>query len=74
MVPGNHHLPAYTCGSSDRNTVPCMPMIIGSTRYNGAVLGKLPVPAIADDEVLVRVRYSTVNRTDCGFLRASGTV
>ena len=31
----------------------------------------LPRPAISEKEVLVRVRYSTVNRTDCGFLRAA---
>jgi len=31
----------------------------------------VPVPDYADNEVLVRVHYSTVNRTDCGFLRAA---
>lgn len=30
----------------------------------------VPVPEYAEDEVLIRVHYSTVNRTDCGFLRA----
>jgi len=30
---------------------------------------ELPIPECAEDEVLVRVRYTTVNRTDCGFLR-----
>ncbi len=29
-----------------------------------------PKPTARDDEVLVRVRASSVNRTDCGFLRA----
>jgi len=33
-------------------------------------LKTIPVPDYADDEVLIRVHYSTVNRTDCGFLRA----
>jgi len=28
------------------------------------------VPGYADNEILIRVHYSTVNRTDCGFLRA----
>lgn len=28
------------------------------------------VPEQGDNEVLIRVHYSTVNRTDCGFLRA----
>jgi NADPH:quinone reductase-like Zn-dependent oxidoreductase len=31
----------------------------------------LPLPIISEREVLVRVRFSSVNRTDCGFLRAS---
>lgn len=30
----------------------------------------VPKPLPSDDEVLVRVRASSVNRTDCGFLRA----
>lgn len=30
---------------------------------------RIPIPACADDQVLVKVHYSTVNRTDCGFLR-----
>lgn len=28
-----------------------------------------PIPAYAEDEVLIQVRATTVNRTDCGFLR-----
>jgi len=34
----------------------------------------LPCPVISEKEVLVRVRFSTVNRTDCGFLRAAPPV
>lgn len=30
----------------------------------------VPMPIYADDDVLVRVHYSSVTRTDCGFLRA----
>jgi NADPH:quinone reductase-like Zn-dependent oxidoreductase len=30
----------------------------------------LPIPVPGPDEVLIRVQASTVNRTDCGFLRA----
>lgn len=30
---------------------------------------RIPIPDCADDQVLVKVHYSTVNRTDCGFLR-----
>ncbi len=30
---------------------------------------RIPIPSYAADEVLVKVHYSTVNRTDCGFLR-----
>lgn len=30
----------------------------------------VPVPEYSDNDVLIRVHYSTVNRTDCGFLRA----
>jgi len=30
---------------------------------------ELAIPVPADNEVLIRVRASTVNRTDCGFLR-----
>ncbi len=43
------------------------------TQYGGPEVLEhvdLPVPEHAEDEVLVRVHYSTVNRTDCGFLRA----
>jgi len=31
----------------------------------------IPVPQPKDKDVLVKVHYSTVNRTDCGFLRAA---
>ncbi len=30
----------------------------------------VPVPVIADNDVLIKIHASTVNRTDCGFLRA----
>jgi len=30
----------------------------------------VPIPEIGEDEVLIRVHYSTVNRTDCGFRSA----
>lgn len=33
-------------------------------------VGTLPKPEPKDDEVLIRVKYSTVNRTDCGFRSA----
>ena len=31
---------------------------------------ELPIPSIKSDEVLVRIHATSVNRTDCGFLRA----
>jgi NADPH:quinone reductase-like Zn-dependent oxidoreductase len=43
------------------------------TRYGspeGLELKEVPKPAPKDNEVLIRVCASTVNRTDCGFLRA----
>jgi len=33
-------------------------------------LKTVPIPEYGDDDVLIRVHFSTVNRTDCGFLRA----
>jgi len=33
-------------------------------------IASVPIPEHTDDELLIRVHYSTVNRTDCGFLRA----
>ena len=33
-------------------------------------LKTVSIPEYDDDEVLIRVHFSTVNRTDCGFLRA----
>jgi len=30
----------------------------------------LPIPSIKSDEILVRIHAASVNRTDCGFLRA----
>jgi len=32
--------------------------------------GSVPVPTVTADDVLVKVSYATVNRTDCGFLTA----
>lgn len=37
---------------------------------DGLNIKYVPIPKHGDDEILVRVRCSTVNRTDCGFLRA----
>lgn len=36
----------------------------------GLRIEEVPAPTPADDEVRVRVRATTVNRTDCGFLEA----
>jgi NADPH:quinone reductase-like Zn-dependent oxidoreductase len=48
------------------------------TRYGppGAVLRleEVPKPEPQDDELLIRVRATTVNRTDCGFLRGEPLV
>lgn len=33
-------------------------------------VGTLPKPSPKDNEVLIRVKYSTINRTDCGFRSA----
>jgi NADPH:quinone reductase-like Zn-dependent oxidoreductase len=33
-------------------------------------VAEVPTPVPKDDEVLVRIRATSVNRTDCGFLRA----
>ena len=33
------------------------------------VVKRIPVPVPKADELLIRVRATTVNRTDCGFLR-----
>ena len=30
----------------------------------------VPVPTCKNEEVLINIKYTTVNRTDCGFLRA----
>ncbi len=37
-------------------------------------IGEMPVPRLRDTEVLVKVRATTVNRTDCAILRASPPV
>jgi NADPH:quinone reductase-like Zn-dependent oxidoreductase len=43
------------------------------TRYGPPdvlALEEVPTPTPTDDEVLIKVRATTVNRTDCGYLRA----
>ena len=44
-----------------------------STRYGPPKVVRIvdvPVPAVGDRDVLVRVHVTTVNRTDCGFRAA----
>jgi NADPH:quinone reductase-like Zn-dependent oxidoreductase len=53
-------------------TIPKTMKAVSYHRYGGPeqlTIGELPVPTPGPGELLIRVHASTVNRTDCGFLR-----